>query len=112
MNRTAHISRRTNETQIEITLNLDGSGQFDIGLPSMAGLPFWKHMLEGFTRHGGFDLDINATGDVEIDGHHLVEDLGIALGMAFNEAVGDKRGIARYGFFIAPMDRSVDVVRG
>jgi len=104
MSRTATISRHTTETQIELSLNLDGSGKFDISLPEKAGLPFLKHMLEQWTKHGRFDLTINATGDVEIDGHHLVEDLGIALGLALNEAVGDKRGIARYGFFIAPMD--------
>jgi imidazoleglycerol-phosphate dehydratase len=104
MNRTATISRHTNETQIELSLDLDGTGAFDIQLPAEAGLPFWKHMLEQWSKHGGFDLKIRAAGDVEIDGHHLVEDLGIALGQALNEAVGDKRGIARYGFFIAPMD--------
>ena len=102
--RTAQITRNTNETQITIELTLDGSGQFDINLPASAGLPFWQHMLEGWTRHGGFDLKITATGDTQIDGHHLVEDLGITLGVALDEAVGDKRGIARYGFFIAPMD--------
>ena len=102
--RTSHITRNTNETQIELELNLDGSGKFDINLPGDAGLPFLKHMLEQWTRHGRFDLTITATGDTQIDGHHLVEDLGIALGLALNEAVGDKRGIARYGFFIAPMD--------
>ncbi len=102
--RTSHITRNTNETQIELELNLDGSGKFDINLPDAAGLPFLAHMLEQWTRHGRFDLTIRATGDTEIDGHHLVEDLGIALGLALNEAVGDKRGIARYGFFIAPMD--------
>ncbi len=102
--RTSHITRNTNETQIQLELNLDGSGQFNINLPGDAGLPFLKHMLEQWTRHGRFDLIINATGDTEIDGHHLVEDLGIALGLALNQAVGDKRGIARYGFFIAPMD--------
>jgi len=104
MSRNATISRHTTETQIELALELDGSGKFQIELPASAGLPFWKHMLEQWTRHGGFDLAVKATGDVEIDGHHLVEDLGIALGLALFEAVGDKRGIARYGFFIAPMD--------
>ncbi|MBV9868126.1 MAG: imidazoleglycerol-phosphate dehydratase HisB [Abitibacteriaceae bacterium] len=103
-NRTAHVVRNTTETQIELTLNLDGSGSFHINVPKEAGLPFWKHMLEQWAKHGGFDLDIKATGDVEIDAHHLVEDLGIVLGQALHEAVGDKRGIARYGFFIAPMD--------
>ena len=104
MNRTSKITRNTTETQIELSLNLDGSGQFEIDLPTQAGLPFWKHMLEQWSKHGSFDLQIKATGDVEIDAHHLVEDLGIVLGQALNEAVGDKRGIARYGFFIAPMD--------
>ncbi|BCM91179.1 histidine biosynthesis bifunctional protein HisB [Abditibacteriota bacterium] len=104
MPRTSTISRHTTETQIELTLDLDGMGRFDIQLPTQAGLPFWKHMLEQWSKHGRFDLTIRATGDVEIDGHHLVEDLGITLGLALNEAVGDKRGIARYGFFLAPMD--------
>ena len=104
MPRTASIPRRTNETQIELELNLDGAGRFDIQLPTGAGLPFWGHMLEQWSRHGRFDLSIRATGDTQIDGHHLVEDLGIALGLALDEAVGDKRGIARYGFFFAPMD--------
>ena len=98
------MERRTTETQIELELNLDGRGHFDIEVPDAAGLPFLKHMLEQWARHGRFDLTIRATGDTQIDGHHLVEDLGIALGLALNEAVGDKRGIARYGFFIAPMD--------
>jgi imidazoleglycerol-phosphate dehydratase len=102
--RTATITRNTNETQIELSLDLDGSGKFDIQLPAGAGAPFFRHMLEQWTKHGRFDLRIRATGDVEIDGHHLIEDLGIALGEALNQAIGDKRGIARYGFFIAPMD--------
>jgi len=106
-NRTSHIVRNTNETQIELSLNLDGTGKFDIDLPGGAGLPFWKHMLEQWTKHGRFDLTIKATGDTEVEGHHLVEDLGIVLGLALNEAIGDKRGIARYGFFIAPMDESL-----
>lgn len=104
MTRTSTITRNTTETQIELSLDLDGSGAFDIALPVQAGLPFWKHMLEQWSKHGGFDLTIRATGDVEIDAHHLVEDLGIVLGLALKEAIGDKRGIARYGFFIAPMD--------
>jgi imidazoleglycerol-phosphate dehydratase len=102
--RTSTITRNTTETQIELSLNLDGKGIFDIQLPTQAGLPFWKHMMEQWSKHGGFDLTIRATGDVEIDAHHLVEDLGIVLGQALDEAIGDKRGIARYGFFIAPMD--------
>lgn len=102
--RSATVTRNTTETQIELTLNLDGAGVYDIQLPDGAGAPFFKHMLEQWTKHGRFDLQIRASGDVEIDGHHLIEDLGIALGDALNQAVGDKRGIARYGFFIAPMD--------
>src|SRR5947209_5367501 len=102
--RTAHIVRHTNETQIELTLAVDGTGRCDIEVPNGAGLPFWKHMLEQWAKHGGFDLTVQASGDVETDGHHVVEDLGIVLGMALGEAIGDKRGIARYGFFIAPMD--------
>ena len=102
--RTSRIQRHTNETHIELDLGLDGTGQFDIELPDKAGLPFLGHMLQQWARHGRFDLQIRASGDLQIDGHHLVEDLGIALGLALSEAVGDKRGIARYGFFIAPMD--------
>ncbi len=104
MPRQSRIERNTNETQIELELNLDGSGRFDIALPSQAGAPFWKHMMEQWARHGRFDLTIRATGDVEIDGHHLIEDLGLALGLALSEAVGDKKGIARYGSFALPMD--------
>ena len=105
--RRAKIARNTTETQIELTLNLDGSGQFDIELPQGAGAPFWRHMMEQWAKHGRFDLTIRATGDTEIDGHHLIEDLGIVLGQAISEAIGDKRGIARYGFFIAPMDETL-----
>jgi imidazoleglycerol-phosphate dehydratase len=104
MSRQARIERNTNETQIELELSLDGAGRFDIALPLASGLPFWKHMMEQWARHGRFDLSIRATGDVEIDGHHLVEDLGIALGEALAKAVGDKKGIARYGSFALPMD--------
>lgn len=104
MKRTSSITRNTTETQIEMELDLDGTGVFEIELPQEAGMPFLKHMLEQWSKHGRFDLKIRATGDVEIDGHHLAEDLGIVLGQALNEAIGDKRGIARYGFFIAPMD--------
>jgi imidazoleglycerol-phosphate dehydratase len=104
MSRISKVTRNTTETQIELEINLDGTGQFDITLPHNAGLPFLGHMLEQFAKHGRFDLKVNATGDTQIDGHHLVEDLGIALGLALNEAVGDKRGIARYGSFILPMD--------
>ncbi|HEX9997838.1 MAG TPA: imidazoleglycerol-phosphate dehydratase HisB [Abditibacterium sp.] len=104
MPRNSKITRNTTETQIELELSLDGSGKYDISLPNGAGMPFLAHMLEQFAKHGGFDLKISATGDVEIDGHHLTEDLGIALGLALGEAVEDKRGIARYGSCILPMD--------
>ena len=99
-NRTAKIIRNTKETQIELELNLDGSGKYDIE----TGIPFFNHMLELFTRHGIFDLTIRAKGDIEIDYHHTVEDVGIVLGQAFKQAVGDKAGMNRYGFFILPMD--------
>jgi imidazoleglycerol-phosphate dehydratase len=105
--RVSRITRNTTETQIELSLNLDGSGKFDIQLPREAGAPFFGHMLEQFAKHGKFDLTIRATADTHIDGHHLIEDLGIVLGQALGEAVGDKRGIARYGFFIAPMDETL-----
>ena len=85
-NRTAKIIRNTKETQIELELNLDGSGKYDIE----TGIPFFNHMLELFTRHGIFDLTIRAKGDIEIDYHHTVEDVGIVLGQAFKQAVGDK----------------------
>ena len=104
MPRISHISRNTTETQIELEINLDGAGKYDVSLPDRAGMPFFAHMLEQFAKHGGFDLKIVGNGDVQIDGHHLVEDLGIALGLALNEAVGDKRGIARYGSCVLPMD--------
>ncbi|MBW3636402.1 MAG: imidazoleglycerol-phosphate dehydratase HisB [Armatimonadetes bacterium] len=104
MSRISRIVRNTTETQIDLEINLDGAGKFDLSLPTGAGLPFLAHMLEQFAKHGGFDLKIAASGDVQIDGHHLVEDLGIALGLALHEAGGDKRGLARYGFFVLPMD--------
>jgi imidazoleglycerol-phosphate dehydratase len=106
-NRTSHITRETGETQIELSLNLDGDGVSSFDLPAEAGLPFLQHMLTAWSKHGGFDLEIKARGDLEVDAHHLVEDLGIVLGAALNDAVGEKRGIARYGFFIAPMDESL-----
>lgn len=102
--RQVSLTRKTNETQIELSLNLDGNGRFDIVLPTAAGMPFLQHMLEQWTRHGGFDLSLSANGDVHIDAHHLVEDIGIVLGQALEQTTRDKRGMARYGFFIAPMD--------
>ncbi len=98
--RTTTIKRDTNETQIELTLNLDGSGEYDID----TSIGFLNHMLELFAKHGLFDLTVKATGDVEYDDHHVIEDIGIVLGQAIYRAVGDKRGINRYGFFVLPMD--------
>ncbi len=98
--RIAEITRNTKETQIELTLNLDGSGKYNINTP----VGFLNHMLELFAKHGLFDLEIKATGDIQVDEHHLVEDMGIVLGQAFFQAIGDRKGINRYGFFILPMD--------
>ncbi|MEK6868409.1 MAG: imidazoleglycerol-phosphate dehydratase HisB [Nanoarchaeota archaeon] len=98
--RKATIERKTNETQIAITLNLDGTGQRNIETP----VGFLNHMLDLFAKHGLFDVDIKAKGDMQIDEHHTVEDIGIALGEAIAKAVGDKKGIKRYGTMILPMD--------
>lgn len=101
--RVAKRERKTSETEISVEWNLDGSGQAEI----VTGVPFFDHMLTLFAVHGLFDLKIAAKGDVEVDYHHLVEDLGIVLGDCFHEAVGDKAGICRYGFFFLPMDESL-----
>lgn len=101
--RTAEVSRKTNETDITLRLNLDGRGLSNIN----SGSGFFDHMLTLFAAHGGFDLDIVCNGDTEVDYHHSVEDIGIALGTAFSEALGDKRGITRYGSFILPMDEAL-----
>jgi imidazoleglycerol-phosphate dehydratase len=103
MGRTATVERKTSETQIRIELDLDGSGKYRIDTP----LPFLSHMVEQLSRHGLFDLTVDAKGDVEIDGHHTTEDLGIALGKAFADALGDKRGIRRYGSATLPMDEAL-----
>lgn len=100
MSRTATIERNTKETQIKAALNLDGSGKSEIS----TGIGFFDHMLEGFSKHGFFDLTMKVNGDLEVDGHHSVEDAGIVLGTAIREALGDKAGIRRYGSFILPMD--------
>lgn len=100
MARTASVNRKTKETDIAITFNLDGSGSSDID----TGIGFFDHMLEGFSKHGFFDLQCKVTGDLQVDGHHTVEDAGIVLGHAIAQAVGDKKGIRRYGYFILPMD--------
>src|SRR6185312_5403114 len=101
--REARVERRTSETQIAITINLDGTGKSSIQTP----LPFLSHMLDQIARHGIFDLTVEAQGDVEIDGHHTTEDMGITLGMAVIAALGDKRGIARYGEATLPMDEAL-----
>ncbi|NCB62007.1 MAG: imidazoleglycerol-phosphate dehydratase HisB [Clostridia bacterium] len=98
--RTAEITRRTNETDIALTLNLDGSGSRRID----TGCGFFNHMLDLFAAHGGFDLTVRCKGDVDVDYHHTVEDIGIALGQALAQSLGEKRGIARYGSMLLPMD--------
>ena len=103
MPRTAHIQRNTKETQIDLRLNLDGRGKSIIS----TGIRFLDHMLDLVTRHGGFDLRLKATGDLDVDQHHTVEDVGIALGEAVNAALGNKRGILRAGYFLMPMDETL-----
>lgn len=107
MSRTANIARSTKETSIDIRVDLDGSGATEVG----TGLPFFDHMLEQLGRHGNFDLTVQATGDLEIDAHHTVEDVGIALGETFREALGDKRGVRRFASIVVPLDEAaVEVV--
>lgn len=101
--RTAEINRKTAETEIAVKLNLDGRGSADIS----TGVGFLDHMLELFARHGRFNLDVKCTGDTHVDDHHTTEDVGIALGAAFARALGDKKGISRYGSAIIPMDESL-----
>ena len=101
--REANISRKTNETDITCKLNLDGEGKYNIS----TGIGFFDHMLESFTKHGFFDLDLSIKGDLIVDGHHSVEDAGIVLGTAIKEALGDKKGIKRYGKSLLPMDESL-----
>jgi len=106
VNRTASVQRDTKETQIRVTLNLDGTGQATLH----TGIGFFDHMLDQIARHGLIDLDIHAQGDLHIDGHHTVEDVGITLGMAVAQAVGDKRGITRYGHAYVPLDEALSRV--
>lgn len=101
--RTAQIERNTNETQIRLTLNVDGRGQYQVD----TGCGFLNHMLELFARHGSFDLEVTCQGDTQVDDHHTVEDIGIALGKAFAQALGDLRGVYRYGNFLLPMDEAL-----
>lgn len=104
--RTATVERNTQETQITVSINLDGTGEAKF----VTGVPFFDHMLDQVARHGLFDLDINANGDLEIDAHHTVEDVGITLGQAFAKAIGDKKGIRRYGHAYVPLDESLSRV--
>jgi imidazoleglycerol-phosphate dehydratase len=101
--RRATIQRDTKETRIQASLKIEGKGSYDIS----TGIRFFDHMLELFARHGGFDLELRASGDLDVDQHHTVEDVGIALGEAFDKALGDKRGILRAGYFLMPMDETL-----
>ncbi len=103
--RVATIERNTLETKISLRLNVDGTGQYSVS----TSIRFFDHMLESFARHGGFDLELKCVGDLDVDQHHTVEDVGIALGEAFAEALGDKRGILRAGYFVMAMDETLAV---
>lgn len=103
MARSTTIERKTKETDISVILNIDGLGKSEID----TGIGFFNHMLEGFAKHGFFDLKCKVKGDLEVDGHHTVEDTGIVLGTAIKQAIGDKAGIKRYGSFILPMDETL-----
>ena len=103
--RSARIERNTTETRIVLDLAIEGSGKYKIA----TGIRFFDHMLELFTRHGAFDLSLHCDGDLDVDQHHTVEDVGIALGEAFERALGDKRGILRAGYFVMPMDETLAI---
>ena len=98
--RKATVERKTGETDIKLTIDLDGTGKYSIE----TGVPFFNHMLDLLSKHSLIDMDIKASGDIQVDYHHLVEDVGLALGEAFNKALGERRGINRYGFWVLPMD--------
>jgi imidazoleglycerol-phosphate dehydratase len=104
--RQAAIKRDTRETRISGTLRIEGKGRYDVS----TGVRFFDHMLELFTKHGGFDLQLRAEGDLDVDQHHTVEDVGIVLGQLFGKALGDRRGINRAGYFVLPMDETLAVV--
>lgn len=104
--RTSSIERNTKETQIKADFAIDGQGQYEIS----TGIRFFDHMLELFTKHGGFDLKLTAKGDLDVDQHHTVEDVGIVLGQLFHQALGDRKGINRAGYFVLPMDETLAVV--
>ena len=106
MSRTATIERETSETNVRVVLEIDGTGAYQIS----TGIPFFNHMLELFARHGLFDLVVEANGDLDVDGHHTVEDIGICIGQAFREALADKKGICRYGSIHLPMDEVLALV--
>jgi imidazoleglycerol-phosphate dehydratase len=103
MSREATIQRKTNETDIELAFSVDGEGRTELN----TGVPFLSHMLDLFAKHGQFDLSVNANGDIEVDGHHTTEDIGICIGQALREALGDKKGIKRYGNAFVPMDEAL-----
>ncbi len=106
MSRKAELKRKTSETDINVSLELDGSGKYEV----KTGIGFFDHMLEGFAKHGSFDLKLTVKGDLNVDNHHTVEDAGIVLGSAIRQALGDKEGINRYASFIQPMDDALVLV--
>jgi len=106
MNRSGNISRKTHETQIEVSIDLDGKGTSKLN----TGIGFLDHMLDQIARHGMIDLTVEAKGDLHIDAHHTVEDIGIVMGQAFNKAIGDKKGIKRYGHAYVPLDEALSRV--